>query len=107
VRVRHESWRLTLNLSLTCLVGGALFALVGAWLAAWLTFGGGLACALAAALLYEHRRMPVRSNRLLARPSPERANASEPERTPNLAILAKLRTTISTGVNVPHRDTKT
>jgi hypothetical protein len=33
---------------------------------------------------------PVRSNRFVARPSPERANAREPERTPNLAILATL-----------------
>ncbi len=31
---------------------------------------------------------PVRSNRLFAGPPYKRANGSEPERTPNLAILA-------------------
>jgi hypothetical protein len=35
----------------------------------------------------------VRSNGLFAAPSPERANAGELERTPNLAILATARPT--------------
>lgn len=52
---RRESWRLGLNLSVTCLVGGALFALIGSWAAAWGAFGGGLACAIGAALLYENQ----------------------------------------------------
>jgi len=30
----REGWRLALDLSITCLVGGILFTLVGAWLAA-------------------------------------------------------------------------
>jgi hypothetical protein len=54
-RPRPPVWRLALNLSVTCLVGGALLALVGAWLAAYTTFAAGLACALAAAFLHEHR----------------------------------------------------
>lgn len=44
------------TLSLTCLVGGALFVLVGALVAAWASFGAGLVRALAAGLLYEHDR---------------------------------------------------
>lgn len=56
----REVWRLALNLSLTCLVGGALFALVGSLVAAWATFGAGLACALAAGLLYERGRIGKR-----------------------------------------------
>jgi hypothetical protein len=54
-RARPRVWRLALNLSVTCLVGGGLFALVGSWPAAYATFGAGLACALAAGLLHQHR----------------------------------------------------
>jgi len=45
-------------LSLTAAVGGVLFILVGALLAAWITFGLGALCAAAAAVLlhrHEHR----------------------------------------------------
>jgi hypothetical protein len=50
-RPRHEGWRLALNLALTAAVGGLLFALIGAWLAAGITFGAGILCAAAAWLL--------------------------------------------------------
>jgi 1,4-dihydroxy-2-naphthoate octaprenyltransferase len=57
---RQEVWRLALRLSLTCLVGGALFVLVGALVAAWATFGAGVVCAVAAGVLYEHARTDMR-----------------------------------------------
>jgi hypothetical protein len=40
-----------LRLSATSALGGALFILIGAWLAAWIAFGVGLASAIAAYLL--------------------------------------------------------
>jgi len=52
---RRQSWRLAFNLSVTAAVGGVLFVLVGALLAAWITFAGGFVCAAAAAILL-HRR---------------------------------------------------
>jgi 1,4-dihydroxy-2-naphthoate octaprenyltransferase len=55
-RPRRELWRLALEVSLTCLIGGALFVLVGSLVAAWATFGAGLVCAAAAGGLFEHDR---------------------------------------------------
>ena len=55
---QREALRLALNLSLTAAVGGVLFIVVGALLAAWITFGFGALCAAAAALLlrrHDHR----------------------------------------------------
>ena len=48
---QREAWRLAIRLSLTAVVGGVLFILVGALLAAWITFGFGALCAAAAAVL--------------------------------------------------------
>jgi hypothetical protein len=45
-RARQDVWRLFLNLSLTGFAGGLLLALIGAWLAAALTFAFGLLSAL-------------------------------------------------------------
>jgi uncharacterized membrane protein YjjP (DUF1212 family) len=45
-RARQDTWRLFLNLSLTGFAGGLLLALIGAWLAATLTFAFGLLAAL-------------------------------------------------------------
>jgi hypothetical protein len=55
-RARRESWRLALNLSSICILGGVLFLLIGAWIAALGTFAAGLACAAAAAVLMRRRR---------------------------------------------------
>ena len=60
-RRRREPWKLALNLSGSAAVGGILFALVGAWLAAALTFSFGLLAALAAGGLL--RRERARSSR--------------------------------------------
>jgi hypothetical protein len=57
---RQEVWRLALRLSLTCLVGGALFVLVGDLVAAWATFGAGVVCAVVTGVLYEHGRIGKR-----------------------------------------------
>jgi hypothetical protein len=54
-RTRPEGWRLALNLSGTAFVGGVLLILVGAWLAAWLTFAFGIACAALAWVLQRRR----------------------------------------------------
>ena len=51
---RQPVWRLALNLSMTAAVGGVLFVLVGAFLAAWITFGFGAVCAVIAGLLVRH-----------------------------------------------------
>jgi hypothetical protein len=47
-------WRLALRLSTTAAIGGVLFLLVGAFTAAWITFGVGGVCAVAAAKLAPH-----------------------------------------------------
>ena len=55
---QREAWRLAVRLSVTAAVGGVLFILVGALLAAWITFGFGAVCAAAAGVLlhrHEHR----------------------------------------------------
>jgi Major intrinsic protein len=52
VRSRQEAWRLFLNLSLTGFAGGLLLALIGAWLAATLTFAFGLLAALLSGWLF-------------------------------------------------------
>ncbi len=59
---QRAAWRLALNLSLTAAVGGVLFILAGALLAAWITFGVGALCAAAAAVLL--RRYDNRSPKL-------------------------------------------
>jgi arsenate reductase len=52
---QREAWRLAIRLSVTAAVGGLLFILVGARLAAWITFGFGAVCAVAAAMsLHRH-----------------------------------------------------
>jgi hypothetical protein len=51
---RRHAWRLAVNLSLTAAVGGVLLLLVGALLAAWITFAVGALCAAATALLRRH-----------------------------------------------------
>lgn len=58
---QREAWRLAVRLSLTAAVGGVLFILVGALLAAWITFSLGAVAAVAAAvLLHRHdRRFPT------------------------------------------------
>jgi hypothetical protein len=55
-RRRQESWRLALNLSLTAFACGVLFLVVGAWLAAWLTFAFGIGCVSFAGWLLRRRR---------------------------------------------------
>jgi hypothetical protein len=50
-RHSREAWRLALRLSGTAFVGGVLFALVGAFAAAAITFSCGVACAVIAAAL--------------------------------------------------------
>lgn len=60
---QREAWRLALNLPLTGAVGGVLFVLVGALLAAWIAFGFGALCAAAAAVLlrrHDHRSPKLR-----------------------------------------------
>jgi hypothetical protein len=44
-------WRLALRLSTTAAIAGVLFLLLGAFTAAWVTFGFGGVCAVAAAKL--------------------------------------------------------
>ncbi len=51
---RQPVWRLAVNLSAIAAVGGVLFVLAGAFLAAWITFGFGAVCAAIAALLVHH-----------------------------------------------------
>ena len=52
---QREAWRLAVRLSLTAVVGGVLFILVGALLAAWITFGFGALCAgFAGVSLHRH-----------------------------------------------------
>ena len=55
-RQPREPWRLAVRLSVTAAIGGVLFILVGALLAAWIAFGFGALCAAAAAgvLLQRH-----------------------------------------------------
>jgi membrane protein implicated in regulation of membrane protease activity len=53
-RVRPGAWRLFLNLSWTACASGLLLALIGAWLAAAITFTVGLVSALMAG--WRHRR---------------------------------------------------
>jgi hypothetical protein len=60
---QRQAWRLAVNLSVIAAVGGVLFILVGALLAAWITFGFGALCATAAALLlrrHDHRLPKLR-----------------------------------------------
>lgn len=55
---QREAWRLAGRLAAIAAVGGVLFVLVGALLAAWITFGFGALCAAAAGVLLhrdEHR----------------------------------------------------
>ena len=52
---QREAWQLAIRLSVTAAVGGVLLVLVGALLAAWITFGFGALCAGAAAVLL-HRK---------------------------------------------------
>jgi hypothetical protein len=67
-RGRGEPWKLALNLSGTAFVGELLFALIGAWLAAALTFSFGLLSALAAgSLLRRKRASPSRRSAISAR----------------------------------------
>jgi hypothetical protein len=61
--VRREPWRLALNLSVTAAVGGALLLIVGAMVAAWITFGFGALCAGAAGLLLRRNRDRPRPSR--------------------------------------------
>ena len=51
---RRPLWRLAANLSVIAAVGGVLFLVAGAFLAAWMTFGFGAVCAATAALLLRH-----------------------------------------------------
>jgi hypothetical protein len=50
-RQRDKLWKPALNVSACCAVAGFLFVLIGAWLAAWLTFASGALAAVVAALL--------------------------------------------------------
>ena len=50
-RPQREPWRLAVRLSVTAAIGGVLFVLVGALLAAWIAFGFGALCAAAAGVL--------------------------------------------------------
>ena len=50
-RQRDKLSKPALNISFCCAVAGFLFVLIGAWLAAWLTFASGTLAAVAAALL--------------------------------------------------------
>jgi hypothetical protein len=60
-RARQDVWRLFLNLSVTGFAGGLLLALIGAWLAAALTFALGLLSALLSGWLL--RRAGARTRR--------------------------------------------
>jgi zinc transporter ZupT len=60
-RQRDKLWKPALNVSVCCAVAGLLFVLIGAWLAAWLTFAlGALAAAAAALLLRRESRAALR-----------------------------------------------
>jgi hypothetical protein len=60
---QREPWRLALRLSMTAAVGGALLLVVGAMVAAWVTFGFGALCAGAAGLLIRRGDDQSRSSR--------------------------------------------
>jgi len=64
-RAQQDVWRLFLNLSLTGFAGGLLLALIGAWLAAGLTFAFGFLSALLPGWLL--RRAGARTPRPSAR----------------------------------------
>jgi hypothetical protein len=60
---QRQAWRLALNLSVTAAIGGVLLILVGALLAAWISFGFGALCAAAAGVLlrrHDHRSPKLR-----------------------------------------------
>jgi hypothetical protein len=60
---QRDLWRLALRLSMTAAVGGALLLVVGAMVAAWITFGFGVLCAGAAGLLIRHDENQSRPSR--------------------------------------------
>jgi hypothetical protein len=70
--LKRETWRLALNLSITAAAGGILFILVGAWLAAWITFGLGACCAGVAGLLLRRDERASRAAAASAGPRPIR-----------------------------------
>jgi hypothetical protein len=58
---KQPLWRPAVNLSVIAAMGGVLFVLVGAFLAAWITFGFGAVCAaVAAMLLRRHDHHPAK-----------------------------------------------
>jgi hypothetical protein len=60
---QRQAWRLALNLSISAAIGGLMLVLVGALLAAWISFAFGALCAAAAGVLlrrHDHRSPKLR-----------------------------------------------
>jgi hypothetical protein len=69
---KRETWRLALNLSIAAAAGGILFVLVGAWLAAWITFALGACCAGVAGMLLRRDERSARAPAASSRSRPIR-----------------------------------